>query len=46
MTKGGEFRPGHDQKTIAAIVNKVGGVPELRKLVEETLRCRIKVDTD
>lgn len=46
MTKGGEFLPGHDQKTVAAIINKVGGVSELRELVEKTLRCRIKVEVD
>jgi len=43
MTKGGLYLPGHDQKLRAAIENKVGGLQELKALVEKTLRCRIKV---
>ncbi|MBW1945830.1 MAG: hypothetical protein JRJ51_23815 [Deltaproteobacteria bacterium] len=42
-TKGGEWLPGHDQKLRAAIEGKAGGLVSLKKLVEKTLRCRIKV---
>ena len=46
MTGGGEWLPGHDSKTMSAIVAKVGGTLELKKLVEKTLHCRIKVKVD
>ncbi len=26
MTKGGNYRPGHDSKTLSAIIKSVGGV--------------------
>ena len=43
MTRGGEFLPGHDQRLYAAIVKKVGGVVELRRIVEKALNTRISV---
>jgi len=43
MTKGGTFLPGHDQKTVSAIIEKVGSIKELRRLVESTLCCELKV---
>lgn len=33
-TKGGKFRPGHDQKLRAAIEDAAGGLEELRVIVE------------
>ena len=41
MTKGGEYAPGHDQKLRAAIEKEVGGLLELKSLVEESLDCTI-----
>ncbi len=46
MTRGGDFLQGHDRKLEGAIIEKVGGVIELRELVEKTLKCRIKVRHD
>jgi len=46
MTKGGDFLPGHDARTMSAILDKVGGVIELRDHIEKTLRCRIKPRAD
>ncbi len=43
MTKGGDYLPGHDQKLRAAIEEKAGGIQNLKKLVEQTLKCRVKV---
>ena len=43
MTKGGDYLPGHDQKLRAAIEERVGGLQNLKSLVEKSLRCRIKV---
>ena len=43
MTKGGWYLPGHDQKLRAAIEEKVGGLLELKTLIENTLKCRIEV---
>ena len=40
----GTWVPGHDSKTVSAIVKKAGGTYELKRLVEKTLRCRIKID--
>jgi len=34
MTAGGDFKPGHDAKTISAIVSRVGGVLELKQIIE------------
>ena len=44
MTKGGWYAPGHDQKLRAAIEAKVGGLPELRLLVEKIYHCKIEVE--
>jgi len=46
MTRGGDFLPGHDARTLSAITDKVGGVIELRDLIEKTLKCKIKTRTD
>ncbi len=35
--------PGHDQKLRSAIEEKVGGLLELKALVEKTLNCAIEV---
>jgi hypothetical protein len=45
MTKGGWYLPGHDQKLRSAIEEKVGGLLELKALVEKTLNCAIEVKT-
>jgi hypothetical protein len=42
-TRGGEFLPGHDQTLRTAIETQVGGLLELRALVEKTIGCRIEV---
>lgn len=42
-TRGGEFLPGHDQTLRTAIEAKVGGLLELRALVEKTLGFPIEV---
>lgn len=34
-TKGGRFRPGHDQKLRAAIEDAAGGLEQLRVVVEK-----------
>lgn len=34
-TKGGKFRPGHDQKLRAAIEDAAGGLEELRIIIEK-----------
>ncbi len=43
MTAGGDFRPGHDSKTLSAILDHVGGVIELRKLIESVTNKKIIV---
>jgi hypothetical protein len=43
MTKGGDYLPGHDSKTLSAIIENVGGVKELRLLVEGVLNRPIEV---
>ena len=43
MTGGGWYLPGHDQKLRSAIEKKVGGLLELRGLVEKTFNCVIEV---
>ncbi|MFV9616694.1 MAG: hypothetical protein ACNYZG_12105 [Gammaproteobacteria bacterium] len=43
MTKGGDYLPGHDSKTLSAIIESVGGVKQLRQLVEVVLSRRIEV---
>ena len=45
MTRGGDFLPGHDARTLSAVVNSVGGVAALRTLVEKVLKRRIEVET-
>jgi len=46
MTKGGEFLPGHDSKLYSAIVDEVGGLIEIRKIVEKHLGRKIEVPHD
>ena len=36
MTRGGELIPGHDAKLLSAIVRNVGGIANLRDVVEES----------
>ncbi len=43
MTAGGFYLPGHDQKLRVAIENKVGGLLELKTLVEKIYHCEIQV---
>ncbi|MBR2657385.1 MAG: hypothetical protein IKD58_13045 [Loktanella sp.] len=43
-TKGGKFRPGHDQKLRAAIEQAAGGIEELRVIVEKYLGRNVYVD--
>lgn len=43
MTKGGEFLPGHDAKLYSAILNKTGGLLELKAVIEMVLNCRIEL---
>lgn len=45
MTRGGDFLPGHDARTLSAVINSVGGVAALRTLVEKVLKRRIEVET-
>jgi hypothetical protein len=46
LTAGGKYLPGHDSKTLGAIVEAAGGVSELRTLVERTLERTIHVNLD
>ena len=46
MTKGGDYRTGHDRKLGAAIERAAGGLLELKALVEETLDCAINPNAD
>ena len=46
MTRGGDFLPGHDARTLSAVISSVGGVAALRKLVESALKRRIEVETE
>lgn len=43
MTKGGDYLPGHDSKTLSAIIENAGGIKELRMLVEGVLNRPIEV---
>ena len=43
MTKGSDYLPGHDSKALSAIIESVGGVKQLRQLVEVVLSRRIEV---
>ena len=44
MTKGGDYLPGHDAKTLPAILEHVGGVKQLQQLVEGLLNQQIEVN--
>lgn len=44
MTRGGFFKPGHDAKTIAAMVKAAGGVEKLLVIVESSLGRKIRVE--
>jgi hypothetical protein len=45
-TRGGDFMPGHDQRLRAAIEERVGGLLNLKRIVEESLGTTIGVDND
>lgn len=42
-TAGGHFLPGHDTKTLSAIIEAVGGINALHNLVEQVLGTEVKV---
>jgi hypothetical protein len=44
MTQGGAFCPGHDAKVLSAIISRIGGVANLRLLVEETTGSPLSID--
>lgn len=44
MTKGGDYLPAHDAKTLQAIIEHVGGVKQLRQLVEGLLNQQVEVN--
>ena len=44
MTKGGDFLPGHDVRLLGAIVRRVGGVAELRVIIEIAINDIIVVN--
>ena len=41
ITENGYFIPGHDGRLVAAIINCVGGVQELKRIIEDTQGMRI-----
>ena len=43
MTKGGEFLPGHDSKTLSAVIEAAGGIAALKKIIERSLKTKIQV---
>ena len=43
MTKDGQFRPGHDSKLLSAILEKVGGIANLREIVEKALNETVAI---
>lgn len=45
-TKGGKFRPGHDQKLRAAIEDAAGGLESLRVIVEKHVGRTISSTVD
>lgn len=45
-TSGGDFKPGHDSKTLSAILECVGGVIELKRIVEQVTNEPIVVKQD
>lgn len=46
MTAGGDFKPGHDSKTLSAIVARYGGVLELKHAIEKITGAPIIVEHD
>lgn len=46
MTAGGDFKPGHDSKTLSAILVRVGGMLKLKELIEEQTGTPIKTETN
>ncbi|WP_299820413.1 hypothetical protein [uncultured Roseibium sp.] len=46
LTKGGRYRPGHDQKLRAALEKEAGGLESLRMIVEKHLGKTIAADTN
>jgi hypothetical protein len=46
ITAGGCFLPGHDTKTLGAIIEAVGGIVALRNLVEDALEKKVEVVLD
>ena len=46
ISAGGQFLPGHDAKTISAIIEMVGGIVALRNLVENILDRDVEVVLD
>jgi hypothetical protein len=47
MTKGGKFIPGHDSRTLSAILHHINGdLTDLRRLVEDVTGERVVVDKD
>lgn len=46
VTKGGKFRPGHDQKLRKAIEDAVGGLESLRSIAEKHLGKSISTLAD
>jgi hypothetical protein len=45
MTQGGEFCPGHDAKVLSAIISRVGGVANLRLLIEKETGAPLLIHT-
>jgi hypothetical protein len=45
QTRGGKFRPGHDQKLRAAIEEAAGGLEQLRGIVEKHVGHTISAKT-
>ncbi len=43
-TRGGKYRPGHDQKLRAAIERAAGGLESLRLIIEQHVGHRIETD--
>ncbi len=46
ITAGGHFLPGHDTKTLSAVIYAVGGIVALRNLVEKVLGREVEVMLD
>ena len=43
MTKDGQFRPGHDQILLSAILEKVGGIVNLHRIIEKALGVTVVI---